>query len=303
MACFVSLLTDQEAEVRAASVSHLARMVSWGGSDHFTSHLQPLLPALADDIVMEVRSKCALALMDAADGGTLEDSLILQAFGPLLESFLQDEFHEVQLQVLTNLHKIAHLLPGLVGVVTSLLQMSKAGNWRVREAVAKLLPHLAEARGVDFFGSVLLEPVWMVLLVDPVASVRAAIVQGVQLLVKVSGDDWVLSQLLPQHVTLYNATTSSYLVRLTIIQSHTEAAAFSKQGPLWNDAIRQILRGLNDKVANVRMVAANGLARVVAEGEPAVVAAQIRPALEKRMQEDDDFDCRQACELALAQIK
>jgi serine/threonine-protein phosphatase 2A regulatory subunit A len=192
MACFVSLLTDQEAEVRAAAVAHLAKMVAWGGSTHFSSHLQPLLPALADDIVMEVRSKCALALMDAADGGTLEDNLILQAFGPLLENFLSDEFHEVQLQVLTNLHKIAHLLPGLSGVVTSLLQMSKAANWRVREAVAKLLPHLAEARGLDFFATVLLEPVWMVLLLDPVASVRSAIVHGMGLLVKVSGDEWVM---------------------------------------------------------------------------------------------------------------
>jgi serine/threonine-protein phosphatase 2A regulatory subunit A len=303
MACFVSLLTDQEAEVRAAAVAHLARMVTWGGSTHFTSHLQPLLPALADDIVMEVRSKCALALMDSADGGTLEDNLILQAFGPLLENFLQDEFHEVQLQVLTNLHKIAHLLPGLAGVVTSLLQMSKAANWRVREAVAKLLPHLAEARGLEFFATVLLEPVWMVLLLDPVASVRSAIVQGMGLLVKVAGDEWVMSQLLPQHVHLFNQDSSSYLVRMTIIQTHVEAAVVCKTGPLWNDFVVQILRGLNDKVANVRMVAAHGLARVVTEGDPAMVQSQIRPALEKRMQEDDDHDCRQACELALAQVK
>lgn len=321
MACFVSLLTDIEAEVRAAAVGHLAKMVAWGGPQHFANHLQPLLAALADDVVMEVRSKCALALMDAAHGGTLDDNVILQAFGPLLEAFLQDEFHEVQLQVLTNLHKISHLLPGLSGVVTSLLHMAKASNWRVREAIARLLPHLAEARGLDFFASVLLEPAWMTLLLDPVASVRLAIVKGMPLLVEVAGQDWMLSTLLPQHVRIYNSNSHSYLIRITLIHAHVEMAtstACAPGTPLWNDAILQILRGLSDKVANVRMVAARGLGRLGADtdadgggggasgggddGGSAIIAAQIRPALEKRIQEDDDPDCRHACQIALEQI-
>jgi len=320
MACFVSLLTDIEAEVRAAAVGHLAKMVAWGGPQHFASHLQPLLGALADDVVMEVRSKCALALMDAAHGGTLDDNVILQAFGPLLESFLQDEFHEVQLQVLTNLHKIAHLLPGLSGVVTSLLHMAKASNWRVREAVARLLPHLAEARGLDFFATVLLEPAWLTLLLDPVASVRAAIVKGMPLLVQVAGQDWMISTLLPQHVRIYNSNSHSYLIRITIIQAHIEMATSSACAPgtqLWNDAILQILRGLQDKVANVRMVSAMGLGRLCSDAggeggtaaeaggggdDPAIVASQVRPGLEKRIQEDDDPDCRYACQVALDQM-
>ena len=33
----------------------------------------------------------------------------MQTFGPLLESFLQDEFQEVQLQVLGNLHKLSQI--------------------------------------------------------------------------------------------------------------------------------------------------------------------------------------------------
>lgn len=303
MACFVAMLTDAEAEVRAAGVGHLARMVAWGGPAHFQQQLAPLLPALADDVVMEVRSKCALALMDAAHGGTLEDAVILQAFGPLLESFLQDEFHEVQLQVLANLDKIAHLLPGLSGVVTSLLQMSKATNWRVRQAVAKLLPHLAEARGLDFFSSVLLEPAWLTLLLDPVASVRSSIVSGMALLVRVTGQDFMISTLLPQHVRIYNQNSNTYLIRSTIVHAHVETAMECKSGQLWQDALVQILRGLSDKVPNVRMVAAKGLIRMVVDGDAAIVQAQIRPALEKRIQEDDNNACRQACQEALEQIK
>jgi serine/threonine-protein phosphatase 2A regulatory subunit A len=304
MACFVAMLTDAEAEVRAAAVGHLARMVAWGGPVLFAHHLQPLLPGLADDVVMEVRSKCALALMDAAHLGTLDDAVILQAFGPLLESFLQDEFHEVQLQVLSNLHKIAQLLPGLSGVVTALLQMSKAGNWRVREAVAKLLPHLAEARGLDFFSTVLLEPAWLTLLLDTVASVRLSIVSGMALLIRVTGEDFLLHTLLPQHIRIYNQHSNSYLIRTTILHAHVETATECKAGPLWQEVVAQILRGLSDKVPNVRTVAAKGLSRIVLEGDTAVIQTQIRPALERRIHEDEtDPDCRQACQEALDLIK
>ena len=302
MACFVAMLTDTEAEVRASAVAHLARMVAWGGPANFEKHLQPLLPALADDVVMEVRSKCALAIMDAAHGGTLEDAVILQAFGPLLESFLQDEFHEVQLQVLSNLHKIAHLLPGLSGVVTALLQMSKAANWRVREAVAKLLPHLAEARGLDFFSTVLLEPAWLTLLLDPVASVRNSIVAGMALLVRVSGQEFMLQTLLPHHVRIYNANANTYLIRITILRAHVETALECKTGPLFEDVVVQILRGLSDKVPNVRMVSAMGLKKIIADGDANIVQSQIRPALEQRVQEDNDEDCRMACQDALDQM-
>jgi serine/threonine-protein phosphatase 2A regulatory subunit A len=268
MSCFVALITDPEADVRAAAVTHLARMVSWGGQSHYITHIQPLLPSLADDVVVDVRSKCALALMDAAHGGTLDNTIILQNFGPLLESFLQDEYHEVQLQVLCNLHKIASLLPGLSGVVSTLLQMPKATNWRVREAVAKLLPHLAEARGLDFFTSVLLEPAYLTLLLDPVANVREAIVAGMTLLVKVAGQDWMVNTILPHHITIYNTNgLNSYLIRTTILHSHIQCAIqcciLNGGGPLLTDVLLQIVqRGLSDKVPNVRMVSAKGLVKI-----------------------------------------
>lgn len=302
MTCFVALLSDAESEVRAAAVGHLARMVAWGGQTHFQSHLQHLLPTLADDVVMEVRSKCALALMDAAHGGTLEDDIILQSFGPLLESFLSDEFHEVQLQVLTNLHKISRLLPGLTGVVGALMQMSKATNWRVREAIARLLPHLAEARGLEFFSSVLFESAWQVLLMDSVASVRQAVVRGMGLLVRVAGQDWIVSTLLPRTTAIYNQYSNSYLVRSTILQIHIEIAVEAKSGPAWQEAVAQVSRGLADKVPNVRMVAARGMGRIVVDGDEDVVQREIIPSLKRSVEEETDEDCRNACTNALEAI-
>jgi serine/threonine-protein phosphatase 2A regulatory subunit A len=202
------------------------------------------------------------------------------------------------------------------GVVSSILNMSKATNWRVREGVAKLLPHLAEARGLDFFANVLLEPAWLVLLLDPVACVRSACVSGMPVLVNAAGQDWMIQHILPQHVRIYNhAASGSYLIRITILQAHAATAVACEEdlgsgaaaggGTLWNDTVLQILRGLVDRVANVRMVAAQGLANIVTAEDPAQVAviqAQILPALEARMADEEDADCRDACSEALAAI-
>lgn len=294
MACFASLLQDAEGEVRAGAVGHLAQMVHWGGAVLFQSHLSPLLAALADDVVVDVRSKCALALMDSSEGGTLADATIVKAFTPLLENFLQDEYPEVQLHVLNNLSRISHLLHQMSGVVSNILNMSKATNWRVREGVAQLLPHLADARGMDFFSSVLLEPAWMALLLDPVASVRASCVGGVAQLVSVAGDDWTVSNLLPHHIKIYSHSDSAYLMRMTILRAHAQMAVASKTGNLFFQVVDLLCQqGLHDKVANVRMVAAKGLLLICASGDcdKDVISSKIRPALEASLANEQDPDC------------
>ena len=91
---------------------------------------------------------------------------------------------------------------------------------------------------------------------------------------------------------------------MTIIQTHVEIAMETKSGPWWREAVNQILLGLTqDKVANVRMVSAKGLIRIVPEGGSEHVQAQVVPALEMRAHGDPDVDCRNACARALEQIK
>lgn len=301
MSCFVALLQDQEGEVRAAAVGHLAKMVHWGGARLFDSHLGPLLAALADDVVVDVRSKCALALMDASEGGTLEDATIVKAFTPLLENFLQDEYPEVQLHVLNNLSRISHLFSQMSGVVTAILNMSKATNWRVRDGVSQLLPHLAEARGMDFFNTVLLEPAWLALLLDPVADVRQACITGLPKLCEVAGDDWMVQNLLPHHVKIYDVSTTAYLLRITILKGHAEMAKASKSGSLFFQVVDQLLRGLEDKVANVRMVSAKGMYGIIStEGcDTDVIQSKLRPALEQALRVETDDDCRHFITLSL----
>jgi hypothetical protein len=52
-------------------------------------------------------------------------------------------------------------------VVTSIINMFKATNWRVREAVAVVVASSGRKAGLDFFATVLPEPAWPTSLLDP----------------------------------------------------------------------------------------------------------------------------------------
>ena len=305
---FAGLLQDNEAEVRASAVENIARMAQIGGADLFRQHIAPLLPALADDLVMEVRSKLAQTLMDCCDPAVcnkLSDEIVLEDFKPLLENFLNDEFAEVQLHILTKLSRVSHLLGRMDVVVSSILQMSMAQNWRVREAVGRLLPFLAEARGMSFFQEHLMEP-WLKLLSDQVFNVRNACVDGMPKLLTVSGSEWVMSDLMPHYAKMH-VESGSYLTRITVLRSYSSLAV--KHGEdelnispeLMAEIVDILLKGLDDRVANVRMTAARGLGLVAASGQcdDGTMNAQVIPALTERAGSETDVDCKYQCQLAL----
>ena len=305
---FAGLLQDNEAEVRAAAVENIARMAQLGGADLFQKHIAPLLPALADDLVMEVRSKLAQTLMDCCDPAicnTLTDDIVLEDFKPLLENFLNDEFAEVQLHILTKLSRVSHLLGKMDVVVSSILQMAKAQNWRVREAVGRLLPFLAEARGVTFFQDHLLDP-WLKIMADQVADVRTACVQGMPKLLSVAGSQWIQSEILPHFSQMYEES-HSYLSRITVLRCF--AALTEKHGEnenevspeLMNQIVALMLKGIKDKVPNVRLIAARGLGLVMISGQcdDAIIKTQVTPVLSDTITDEPDLDCRYQCQLAL----
>lgn len=307
---FSSLLQDHEAEVRAAAVENVARMAQLGGAELFQRHIAPLLPALADDLVMEVRSKLAQTLMDCCDPSicnTLTDEIILEDFKPLLENFLNDEFAEVQLHILTKLSRVSHLLGQMDVVVSSILQMSKAQNWRVREAVGRMLPFLAEARGVAFFQDHLLDP-WLKIMTDQVANVRTACVEGMPKLLSVTGSQWIQAEILPHYTQMYEES-HSYLSRITVLKGFgglTEKNGDEENNvspELMKQLVELLLTGLKDRVPNVRIIAARGLGLVAISGQcdEGIMSSQVIPALNECISTEQDLDCKYQCQLALGE--
>lgn len=300
---FSRLLQDFEAEVRTSAVENLAKMVQLGGTDLFQSLIAPVLPSLADDPVMEVRSKLAETLMDCCNTdvcSALNDEIILQEFKPLLEGFLNDEFADVQLHILSKLSRVTHLLDKMDVVVQSILAMTKAQNWRVREAVGQLFPHLAEARGVTFFEEHLLDP-WMKLLMDQVAVVRLACVNGMPKLLSVSDSAWIQNTILPHYTEICSGQTS-YLTRITILRSYSKLA-LAETGltpDLLEEIVQNLLKALEeDPVANVRIVAAKGIGEIAAVVDSEIVTSKILPVLKGRTAEDEDADCKYFSQVAM----
>jgi len=322
--CYAALLQDAEAEVRTAAVSNLAHMTHLSGSELFLEHIAPRLSKIAADPVMEVRSKLAQTMMDCVGGGSsnsddapatidkpLSDAVILQVFQPLLEGFLNDEFAEVQLHVLNKLSRVSHLLGKMNAVVHSVLAMTKAHNWRVRESVASLLPHLADALGIAFFQENLIDP-WLKLLLDQVSQVRLACVAGMAHLRKVAGASWIQREIMTHYRTIYEEASETYLTRMTIMRclvSLCETSSSSSQrdmhrnssssSSLEADILAMMLVSVEDFVANVRIVACQGLGLLAKNTEDSsIVATKIRPALEGRLN-DADEDCRYFAQVAL----
>lgn len=329
---FAALLSDAEAEVRASAVENVARMARIGGSQLFRKHVVPVLPALAEDVVVEVRARLARTVMEccgleeeegcgdisksaSVGGNILDDATILNNMRPLLERFLRDEFAEVQLHVLTRLGSMSRLLGQMTVVVDTVVPMASSVNWRVREAVGKILPHLAAARGVSYFEEDLLTP-WMGLLLDRVAEVRSACVEGTARLVATAGPDWIREEVLPRYGSIYDESTS-YLSRIAVLRSYSslisgkdgekhdegksrESIGGSSAGRvLIDDVVDKLLRGLDDRVANVRMVAAKALADVSSECGDGLLNTRVKPALNARVDEDEDEDCKEYAKEAL----
>jgi len=150
--CFCVLMSDTEAEVRGASCVGLSKVASLAGEELFLSCMLPAITPLATDSVMDVRSKCAescMSLLDAEAGLKLSEAVILEHLVPLLDKFLEDEFPEVQLNILRKLPSIFQLLGKTNKIVDSVTKMTEDSNWRIRQAVATILPYFAESLGVS----------------------------------------------------------------------------------------------------------------------------------------------------------
>jgi hypothetical protein len=71
---------------------------------------------------------------------------------------------------------------------------------------------------------------------------------------------------------------------------------------LMKQIVATMLRGLKDKVPNVRLTAARGLGYVTISGQcdDATMNTVVIPALSECITTDPDWDCKFQCELALS---
>jgi hypothetical protein len=105
---------------------------------------------------------------------------------------------------------------------------------------------------------------------------------------------------------MYEESTS-YLTRITVLRSYASLA--QKEGenennlsaPLMEQIVDVLLKGLKDRVANVRLISARGLGIVTISGQcdEAMMSGRVVPALQDCVTMEEDIDCKYQCQLAL----
>ena len=308
--CYADLLKDGEAEVRGSAVSAMSSMVEAVGETLFQDHIAECLDDLSKDPVMECRSKLAQAVMNTIAleaPAKLTDDTVLTHFQPLIEGLLTsaDEADEVKIHILRMLPAMASLLSNMDDTVAVVKTLSKYdANWRVRECVALVLPALANANGIGPFsdGTNSFLNIYLALLQDPVASVRAATVSGVHKLYEAAcaeeaskGASWVQKSIIDPIKPTYDGSLF-YTTRVTILALYaTLCPDDATPKALLEEIVGLLLSALDDPVTNVRTSAAEHLVGIVGFCNDALIAGEIRPKIMKvgetiDLDKNDEFD-------------
>merc|ERR1712154_756912 len=111
---------------------------------------------------------------------------------------------------------------------------------------------------------------------------RSACVLGMAKLLTVTGAEWIQTQILPRYIELYN-NANSYLTRITVLRSFSNfsQAESSLSSDLMEVVVEFLVKGMEDPVPNVRMIAACGLGDWMGIVEKGLLEGKIMPVLEK----------------------
>jgi len=292
LAFFCNLLQDAEAEVRAVAAKNIAGMFEVLGATLFEQELVPIMQVLAQDTTLNVRTALAEACMGVAP--TLSQESFLSHIVPLLMHFLRDEAPEVRLNVLSRLSSLSSSLDSLsTSLLPVVLELKDDTQWRVREAIASLLPAIAAKMGANYFTQNIQDDIFFTGFRDDVSSVRLAAARATGALLGTLGAGALEQTMVPRLNELWAQHDTTYFVKVAILfacQSIAQAqASESSPAPGLLTALKSVcIKGLNDEVCNVQFTAVMALADLVPQLD-AGGKAEVKAELAK-LQESPDPD-------------
>jgi HEAT repeat protein len=286
-----NLLNDAEPEVRAAASIHLSLIGKYLPKAMLITRLLPSIQRLVGDNSDFVRAVISNEISQISPLLGKEDTI--KHILPLLLNLLRDEASDVRLNVISHLDGI-HLTLGVEQLSQSLLPaiiaLAQDTKWRVRLAIIELMPIISKQLGSDIFTEHLLS-VNMEWLNDRVFSIRKVAATNLRHIANLFGEEWTLKHILPnleklhQHSSYIQRMTSLYTVQVLLeapsaktapatasssssiakssnYQQQTQQIVFVDQKINMNIMkllIHNVLRLLNDNVANVRLTLAKTL--------------------------------------------
>ena len=177
----------------------------------------------------------------------------------ILMDLIKDENSDVRLGVVTGMIKLSSVMgPDLLqfnNFLSTMNNMTKDAQWRVRMAIIELIGDLSKYFGKDVFCKHL-EPIFMTYLVNTAASVREmGILKSGELAEKFKAD-WLLSSFVPKVIENYNIDKQGYNYRMCSLKSLAIVMPQIPKDQITSQFIPLFMKALKDPIPNVRFCCA-----------------------------------------------
>ncbi|BAM42065.1 phosphorylase phosphatase [Theileria orientalis strain Shintoku] len=307
--CHVSLLNDNNDRVKSASIQSFSK---WSGilSQELIELYVPVLDTLARKSTKEIRRGVCKSLGQFAM--KLNKKEVMSVLRPTLQYLLEDEFVEVRLCVVENIHLICDReeFYGVIGeqLIETINMSIENSVWRNRLVIAERLTSFFSHFGATIFEQNFLNVLFKLLL-DDVWKVRNAVLNSLEKICNECGSIWavkfILSELkslylMPRQSTYGSNRNISCAIKIVLLQSLVAVAKSIDVENAIEHIVPLLLDSLTDSIPNIRFVCVNSLANlfVIYKNEKPELFLQAKCALIKLCQ-DSDIDVKYFSKKAL----
>ena len=251
-----TLMKDSETEVKTSALKALNAVLQKFPADKISSLVVPTLRGLNNESNKDTKSNIGLSFGPIAR--VIGYSQFNTNLGVMMDALMKDDNAEVRLGMAKSMYDIFLSSEGnLLTSINALLgTMQKDGQYRIRECVYDTLARLGVNYGLEVFKSNI-EGLFFNYLNDNVASVRNVGVKSLPSLIQKFGNTWVVTCLLPKLQSFLGTPKLSYLNRMCIIHSIAVCSAFLEQKQIAEMVSPILIKGLKDKISNVRFYTIN----------------------------------------------
>ena len=286
---FGNLLKDGEADVRAASIKNLKNCTKIISPDKLATFIIPILVNMTQDSSPIVRSGLSDTIGEMSMA--LGKELTIQKLLHVLQELLKDENHEAKLNAVNSLLKVASVAGSETingPVLIAMNNLTKDGQWRVRQVVFEASANLGKIFGKEFFIKNI-EPIFFAYLSDTAAAVRESGILKVSELANEFKSDWIISSLIPKTLEIMNKEKIGYLFRIACLNSFYNASLFlSKEGVAAN-IVPILMKSAKDAIPNVRFSVAKIIKKMITKFDSQTLASKIKGIISE-LSNDPDKD-------------
>lgn len=182
----------------------------------------------------------------------------VQKIMPILLELIKDENADVRLNVSSGLFKVAQIVgPDILSpqFLTTLTNMTKDAQWRVRMAVFELIGDLSKLFGKEVFTKHL-ESIFLTYLSNTAASVRDMGIKKVKELAEKFKADWIMSSFIPRVVEMFNVDKQGYNYRMCCLFSLQAVIPNLTKDQISQTVIPIFVKAMKDPIPNVRFTVA-----------------------------------------------